>query len=99
MLMTLLADSPEGWQHLFDSVTSVCDIYVLLYGVEGWTLTDGSCRKITTFDKWWNNTIILEVEVEKINRIGRQPKLLKADKAIKLEYFGPTLLEIVHITG
>lgn len=73
-----------------------CYVYsVLLYGVESWTLTEATCKRVEAFEMWVYRRILKISWVDHITndevlrRIGLQStEVLKTIKKRKLSYFG-----------
>lgn len=67
---------------------------VLLYGVESWTLTEASCKKLEAFEMWLYRRILKIPWTEHVTnkdvleRIGKEKELLLTIKSRKLEYLG-----------
>lgn len=67
---------------------------MLLYGVETWTLTELTCKKIETFVMWLNRRMLRILCTDQITnqsvleRTGNQKELLTTVKTRKFEYIG-----------
>lgn len=67
---------------------------VLLYGVESWTLTDATTKKLESFEMWLYRRILRiswtdhVSNVEVCRKMQKDTELIKTIKIRKLEYFG-----------
>lgn len=73
-----------------------CYVYsVLLYGVEAWTLTEATCRRVEAFEALWIMRRILKVgwtehvtNEEVLRRMKTERELMRTIKIRKLAYLG-----------
>lgn len=75
--------------------TLKCYVFpILIYGVEAWTLTDATCKRLEAFEMWcyrrmlrisWTHHITNETVLQ---RMGKQREIILTVKGRKLTYFG-----------
>uniref|UniRef100_A0A6P7FBR8 Uncharacterized protein LOC114327754 n=1 Tax=Diabrotica virgifera virgifera TaxID=50390 RepID=A0A6P7FBR8_DIAVI len=73
----------------------LCYVFsTLLYGVEGWTLTDTLLKKLEAFEIWVYRRILRIGWVDRVrkgvvmHRMGKVTEVVRTVKNLKLEYFG-----------
>lgn len=81
---------------------------VLLYGVESWTLTENTMKKLEAFELWTYRRMLRiswidhVTNVEVMKRMGKDKEVINTVKTRKLSYFGhvmrhPEIYNILHL--